>query len=210
MGEVLGLPSTGKTARMSVRSIPELPPRRHEGRSHRDRRDRGFGIAAPQRAGRSPGMSVRWRFVLSLTMSGAFGWFCRARPSLDSAARVVSRHRVRRTPRRRSGLAARAVAVDRRPPAAHRPHRARPRGAAIGRVPATLADLDRRLNAYADRRVSVVLSLGAFPDGDDQVEAWRQSIRTVAEHGSGKVAAYQIGPSRRPRPRQPSTAMCSC
>ena len=42
-------------------------------------------------------------------------------------------------------------------------------------------------------RVSVVLSLGAFPDRDDQVEAWQQSIRTIAEHGSGKVAGYQIG-----------------
>ena len=68
------------------------------------------------------------------------------------------------------------------------------------RIPATLADLDRRLNAYVDRRVSVVLSLGAFPDGDDQVEAWRQSIRTVAEHGSGKVVAYQIGTIAAPAP----------
>jgi len=68
------------------------------------------------------------------------------------------------------------------------------------RIPATLADLDRRLNAYADRRVPVVLSLGAFPDGDDQVETWRQSLRTLAEHGSGKVAAYQIGAVAAPAP----------
>jgi hypothetical protein len=56
-----------------------------------------------------------------------------------------------------------------------------------------LADLDRRLNAYTERRVSVVVSLGPFPDSDDQVEAWRQSIRIVAGHGLGKVAGYQIG-----------------
>ena len=65
---------------------------------------------------------------------------------------------------------------------------------------AALANLDRRLSAYKDRGVSVVLSLGALPDRDDQVEAWQQSIRTVAEHGSGKVAGYQIGAAATPEP----------
>lgn len=60
-------------------------------------------------------------------------------------------------------------------------------------LPGLLADLDRRLEAYASRRVSVLLDLGAFPDSDDQVEAWRQSIRAVAERGRGKVAGYQVG-----------------
>jgi hypothetical protein len=60
-------------------------------------------------------------------------------------------------------------------------------------VSAVLTDLDRRLSAYGDRGVSVVLSLGPFPERDDQVDAWRQSIRAVVEHGSGKVAGYQIG-----------------
>jgi hypothetical protein len=56
-----------------------------------------------------------------------------------------------------------------------------------------VAELDRRLSVYGDRKVSVMLRLGEFPDRDDRVEAWRQSLRTVVEHAAGKVIAYQIG-----------------
>ncbi len=56
-----------------------------------------------------------------------------------------------------------------------------------------LAQLDSRLTAYKDRRVSVVVSLGGFPTSDDQVDAWQQAIRGVAERAKGRVAAYQIG-----------------
>jgi hypothetical protein len=66
-------------------------------------------------------------------------------------------------------------------------------GTRSDRLASALADLDRRVNGYAARRVRVVLGLGAFPPSDDDVESWRQSIRTVAEHGRGKVAGYQIG-----------------
>jgi hypothetical protein len=68
------------------------------------------------------------------------------------------------------------------------------------RLAPMLADLDRRINGYAGRRVRIVLSLGAFPASDDDVESWRQSIRTVAEHGRGKVAGYQIGQVTGPGP----------
>ena len=56
-----------------------------------------------------------------------------------------------------------------------------------------LAQLDTRLTAYKSRSVSVVVSLGGFPTSDDQVDAWQQAIRGVAERAKGKVAAYQIG-----------------
>jgi hypothetical protein len=56
-----------------------------------------------------------------------------------------------------------------------------------------LAELDRRLSVYGDRHVSVILSLGELPPRDDQVDAWRQSLRTVVEHAAGKAVAYQIG-----------------
>ena len=67
------------------------------------------------------------------------------------------------------------------------------RAAATEDAGAFLAELDRRLNAYAARQVSVVLDLGRVPAGDDQVDSWRQSIRAVAEHLRGKVAGYQVG-----------------
>jgi hypothetical protein len=61
------------------------------------------------------------------------------------------------------------------------------------RAASLLVDLDRRLDAYVARKVRVLLSLGRLPASDDQVDSWRQSLRTIAEHGRGKVAGYQIG-----------------
>lgn len=61
------------------------------------------------------------------------------------------------------------------------------------RMPALLTDLDRRVNAYAARRVRIVIALGGFPATDEGVENWRDAVRAVAEHGRGRAAAYQIG-----------------
>jgi hypothetical protein len=58
---------------------------------------------------------------------------------------------------------------------------------------ATLKRLDDMLALYQKRNIHAVLSLGAFPSNDSDVESWRQFIRAVAEHGRGKVVGYQIG-----------------
>src|SRR5207237_4646185 len=60
-------------------------------------------------------------------------------------------------------------------------------------LPRLLAELDRRLSAYAARNVTILLGLGAFPETEAGVESWRLSLRTIAEHAHGKVAGYQVG-----------------
>src|SRR5262249_44240467 len=57
----------------------------------------------------------------------------------------------------------------------------------------TLERLERRLASFQARNVKVILALGEFPAGDEEVEAWRAGIRTVADRCRGKVVADQIG-----------------
>jgi hypothetical protein len=67
-------------------------------------------------------------------------------------------------------------------------------GAKPAAPPQTIfANLDRRLAAYAGSHVAIVIDLGGFPEADDQLDAWPQWLRLVAEHAKGRVAAYQIG-----------------
>jgi hypothetical protein len=58
---------------------------------------------------------------------------------------------------------------------------------------AALNRLDMRLARYRARNLPVVLALGQFPASDDGVAAWLGWVRTVAEHGRGRVVAYQVG-----------------
>ncbi len=59
--------------------------------------------------------------------------------------------------------------------------------------PATLDRLDARVAMYRARHIPVVLVLGAFPQSDAAIAAWRQLVRSIVERERGKISAYQFG-----------------
>src|SRR5882757_5673339 len=56
-----------------------------------------------------------------------------------------------------------------------------------------LVRLEAHLAAYAARRLSVVLALGAFPVADADVDRWRQTIQSIAQQSKGRINAYEVG-----------------
>jgi hypothetical protein len=67
------------------------------------------------------------------------------------------------------------------------------RPADLGAAPADFSPLDERINLYSRRNVPVVLALVDPPTGVAEIDAWRATLRLLAEHCRGKVLAYQVG-----------------
>jgi hypothetical protein len=61
---------------------------------------------------------------------------------------------------------------------------------------AAVERVQQRLALYQARSIRVILAFGGFPATDDEVEPWREFVRTVVDRARGKVVAYQVGAVR--------------
>jgi hypothetical protein len=75
----------------------------------------------------------------------------------------------------------------------------------LGVASSDFTRLDERIALYARRKIPVVLTLVDVPADVAGIDAWRPTLRSLAEHGRGKVLAYQVGDrlegAARPAPR---------
>ena len=76
----------------------------------------------------------------------------------------------------------------------------------LGPASTDFTRLDQRLDVYGRRNIPVVLTLVDAPTSAAAIDAWRATLRSLAEHVRGKVAAYQVGDrlegAARPSPKE--------
>jgi hypothetical protein len=63
----------------------------------------------------------------------------------------------------------------------------------LGAASTDFTRLDERIDLYARRKIPIVLTLVDVPTDVAGIDAWRSALRSLAEHGRGKVLAYQVG-----------------